>query len=654
MFERLFEGVDLGPVTLKNRLELLPHNTLYDLEGLRSYLSRRAQGGVGLVEVSMATAIRDIGEFPDGPVGAWPYKGYDVRVVPAYSALSSELHKYGAKVFMELSAAGGNRSAARGVSRIPGGAKRVTPREYDEKGIAHLVEDHAAAAKLLQKGGFDGVDLHATHGMLLEEFYSRATNRRNDAYGGSLENRVRVIREILRRSREETKGELALGMRIDASDMLPGGNGLEEEVLVGVALKDELDFLNVDLGFEHQFMHLAIAPMYQEPGYQLEFTAAFKRALPDLPVGAAGRIVDPVMAEAILEKGTADVVGMTRALIADPDLPNKAKAGDLEDIRPCLGDNQRCIGNMMRNLPMRCTVNPAVGIEGQLGDVLVPRAETVKRVVVIGGGVAGMEAARVASLRGHSVVLYERDGALGGQLSLATMLPGREDLLAIVPWYRSQLRKAGVRLELRREVSVAEDAESLLREEAPDAVVLATGSSPIRDGVQAFNYAPIPGHEFCVTLDDVLKGAPVKPRVLIVDDSGFVEGLALSELLSRRGSEVELVTRDPAPGMDLQWSMQLPYLYERAMRQKVVFTANTHVRRVEKDSVLLYNVYTGEESRRKGERTVVLNTGRVPRDELYALFDGKVKELITVGDCNLARREIGESIAEAFQTLRKL
>lgn len=654
MFDRLFEGMELGPVSLKNRLQLLPHNTLYDLEELKSYLERRAVGGVGLIEVSMATAIRDIGEFPEGPVGAWPYKGYDERIVPYYSKLSEAMHRHGAKVFMELSAAGGNRSAARGVSRVPAGARRVTPREYSEKEIACMVEDHAAAAKHLQKGGFDGVDLHATHGMLLEEFYSTATNRRTDRYGGSLENRVRVIREILSRVREETDGALAVGMRIDADDKLPGGNGLDEEVRVAVALKDQLDFLNVDLGFEHQWMHIAIAPMYQRPGYQLDSTAAFKKALPDVPVGAAGRIVDPVLAESVLERGIADIIGMTRALIADPDLPNKARSGALDDIRPCLGDNQRCIGNMMRNLPMRCTVNPLVGKERATPEPVIARAATSRKVLVIGGGVAGLEVARVASLRGHKVVLYEKTGSLGGQVNLARMLPGRDDLKAIVSWYQVQLSKAGVTVELRRDVSSPEAAEFVLEAERPDAVVLATGSSPIRDGVQAYNYAPIPGHELCLTLDDVLLGAPVGKKVLIVDDSAFVEGLSLSQLLSERGCSVEIVTRDPAPGMDLQWSLQLPYLYERALRAGVSFTPNSHVKEVRKDSVELYNVYTGEATVREGPLTVVLNTGRMPSDELFSAFDGNVPQLFTVGDCNLARREVGDAIAEAFEIAKDL
>jgi pyruvate/2-oxoglutarate dehydrogenase complex dihydrolipoamide dehydrogenase (E3) component len=185
-------------------------------------------------------------------------------------------------------------------------------------------------------------------------------------------------------------------------------------------------------------------------------------------------------------------------------------------------------------------------------------------------------------------------------------------------------------------------------------VIIATGSRPIRDGVQAYNFASIPGHELTVTVDDVLQGTEVARDVMILDDSAFVEGLALSQLLAERGSNVELVTRDPAPGMDLQWSLQLPYLYERALRADVVFTPNAFVREVRTDAVVLYNIYTGEEKVRAGARTVIFNTGRMPNDEPYSFFRGKVGELFTMGDCNLARREIGEVIAEAFELTRRI
>ncbi len=656
MFDRLFEPISIGPVTLKNRIQLLPHNTLFDIQTLIPYLARRAQGGAGLIEVSLATPIRDVGEFPAGAVDAWPYKGYDREIIPHYRMLSKAIHDHGAKVFVELAAAGGNRSAKRGVSPVPGGSLRVTPRQFTEGEIERLVEDHAVAARYIRDGGMDGLDLHGTHGMLLEEFYSKATNHRSDRYGGSLENRVRVIKEIIARVKESTAGEIAIGMRIDADDKFPHGNNLQDQVELARSLDGLLDLINVDIGFEHQSMHIAIAPMYQEPGYQLYATRAIKAAVRKSPIGAAGRILDPVLAEQILESGDADLIGMTRALIADPDLPNKARAGRLDEIRICLGDNQRCVGNMLRGLEMRCTINPLVGREGDRALESFTQAERRKRVLVIGGGVAGMEVARVCRERGHEVVLYERNDRLGGNVNLASKLPGRDSLLAIVRWYEGQLKRLGVDLRLNVEIPREKEAVSFLLADAnPGCVVLATGSSPNRDGMQSFNYEAIKGHEFATTIDDVLgQDAKVGRSVVILDESGFVEAVALASKLAASGSGVEVVTRDVAPALETQWSLQIPYLYESALKLKVVFTPNTFIREIGPSFVRLYNIYTGEETLREGVDNVILNTGRTPRDDLFALFSGAVGEVHTVGECNLAGRQIGDSISEAFDLARAI
>jgi pyruvate/2-oxoglutarate dehydrogenase complex dihydrolipoamide dehydrogenase (E3) component len=209
-------------------------------------------------------------------------------------------------------------------------------------------------------------------------------------------------------------------------------------------------------------------------------------------------------------------------------------------------------------------------------------------------------------------------------------------------------------VEYRREIATSEAADFVLEEEKPDSVVIATGSRPITDGMQQFDYSMVRGHELAVTVDEVLDGAPVGKDVLILDESGFVVGLSLAEMLAKRGSKVELVTRDPAPGLETQWSLQLPYLYERAFRSGVAFTPNTFISEVGTDSVSLFNVYTGERSSRDGRITVILNTGRVPNDGPFSLFRGKVASLLTVGDCNLAGREMGEVIAEAFELARRI
>jgi pyruvate/2-oxoglutarate dehydrogenase complex dihydrolipoamide dehydrogenase (E3) component len=240
-------------------------------------------------------------------------------------------------------------------------------------------------------------------------------------------------------------------------------------------------------------------------------------------------------------------------------------------------------------------------------------------------------------------------------VNLARTLPGRDEIGSIVKWYETELRRYGVRIEYGKEVASQEVADRLLAEEMPDVVVIATGSRPITDGMQQFDYSKIKGHELSLSVDQVLDGsAAVGKDVMILDESAFVEGLALSEMLSNRGSRVELVTRDPAPGLETQWSLQLPYLYERAFRAGVVFTPNAFIGEIRPEQVTLFNVYTGERFTRSGHITVILNTGRIPNDEPYGFFSEKTDRVITVGDCNLAKREMGDVIAEAFETIRKI
>jgi len=655
LFERLFQPLKIGPVTIKNRIQILPHATLYDMKKLASYCTARAEGGAGLIEVSMVTPVEDIGEFPQGQVDAWPYKGYDPRIVDYYEELTTGVHKFGAKVFFQLAMAGGNRGAHRSISPFPGGPSRVTARQLTESEVEDIVRAHGVASKYMQMGGADGVDLHASHGMFLEEFYSKATNRRTDRYGGSLDNRLRIITEIIEEIQKSTHDEFAVGMRLNADEKFAAGNDLAEQIEIAKKLDGRLDFLNVDIGFENQFTHVSIAPLYAPFGFQIPAAAKIKQVLSTTVMGATGRIVDPGLAEKVLSEGSADMVGMTRALIADPELPNKLRDGRLDEIRSCIGDNQMCIGNVERGQMMRCTVNPTVGREGELAR-LWERAPKKKRVLVIGGGLAGMEVARTCAMRGHEVFLFEKENQLGGQMNLAAALPKRGDLISISRWYEKEIKRLGVEVRLNSEIQENEELVNfVLSETLAECIVLSTGSLPIRNGAQSFDYQEIKGHEYAVTGDDVLGGrAKFGKNVVILDESAFIQGLGLAEKLARAGSTVELVTRDTAPGNELHWSLQLPYVYENAMRAGVRFTPNSFVREITKTQVVLYNIFTGEETIRSPVDTAVLETGRIPNDLLWTLISSKVRESYIVGDCNIAGRQIGEVISDAFDIARKI
>ena len=422
-----------------------------------NYYIERAKGGAGLLEVSQLFIKASEGAvFPNWETDSarrFPLVS-NSAIVPGLSKLSSSVQDYGAKIFMELSAW---THLYGPVSAVPF-ESGLSLNELTPSTISQIQEDFVRGAKLIEQTGFDGIDLHGTHGALIEHFYSPLINRRTDKYGGSLENRLRFLTELIEILRDSVRDSLALGMRLCADEKYEGGVTPQYATEMAKLLDGKLDFLNVDSGAASQFeavnQHaLQTQPLYIETGYGTYMSEPVKKVVSKTRIGIAGRITDPLLGEAILERNQADFVGMTRALIADPHLPNKVKEGHLEDIRPCIGTLQDCWGrSVSREWPMHCTVNPVAGRELTRGLGKLTRVVRSKKILIVGAGPAGLEAARVASERGHSVVIYEKSGELGGQTNWAKLLPGRADIGSIISWYATQLRKNGVRIELHKEV----------------------------------------------------------------------------------------------------------------------------------------------------------------------------------------------------------
>jgi hypothetical protein len=353
------------------------------------------------------------------------------------------------------------------------------------------------------------------------------------------------------------------------------------------------------------------------------------------------------------------MVAMTRALIADPELPNKAREGRLEEIRPCIGVLQDCWGRMIRGLPISCTVNPVVSREAEWGMDTLGRALRRKNVLVVGGGVAGMETARIAAERGHHVVIYERSRSAGGQALLAARLPGRENIRAIVVWLTDQLRRLGV--EIRYGMEITPDNDDVLRyvieQEKPDAVVVATGSKPLRTGFQAYNFQEIEGWESSMVSTDVdiLEGKTEPGQnVIIADSLGFIEAPGIAELLARgegrRRRRVEVVTFSDYIGLELKLLNHWEHLLPRLFRAGVIVTPFTWIREISEEhrSVLLYNIYD-ESSQRLVQDidTVILITGKKQEDSLYPAFKALVKDVYRVGDANFGGARLGNAMYDA-------
>jgi mycofactocin system FadH/OYE family oxidoreductase 2 len=643
-FRYLFTPFRVGGLTLRNRIYSTGHAEALAEDGkpgprLRAYHEAKARGGCALTIIGGSTSVH-----PSSPASAWNMiANHDDSVVPAYRGIAEAVHRHGCLVFSQLTHLGRRaQSDTEGwhvllaPSQIPEPVHREVPHELEPEQIAMLVRAFGDAARRCREGGLDGVELSFAHNHLVDQFWSPLFNRRTDEYGGSLDNRLRFAFEVLREVRRQVGRDWVVGARISGDELTDGGLTADDMALIArrLAASELLDFLSIIGGAAHTYvLQAGVVPNMSYPnGVYVPLAAAIKAAVPELPVFHATRIVDPVHADQILADGAVDVVGMTRALIADPDMPRKAREGRLDDIRQCVGANEGCIDRIYQGKPVTCVQNPAAGREAELGEVAP--APTRRRVVVVGGGVAGLEAARVAALRGHRVTLFEKGRELGGQVLVAARAPARADYAGIVRFLVRQVEKHGVECRLLTEGTV----DAILAE-APDAVVVATGSHPY--------VPPLPGLDgkHVVTDRDVLLDrVDVGERVVLVDDVHTQQGLSTADYLLQRGRRVEVVSRLFYPGQDIGITSVIP-LYTRLFAHGVVLTPHSELRAVEGSVVVVANVYSGEERRLEGVDTVVLSMGARSTDALYRALRGRVPALHAVGDC-VAPRGVHHAILE--------
>ena len=629
---------------------------------LSYYCAERAKGGAGLIEISMARVVAGAGEtviltdshfsplhlgHPMDLTGRFPIQASDPRVVEGYSKLAKHVHQYGAKCFMELSSAvaSGMAVSSYPLPSHPIHALPYTKREMDETTIEAEIEAYGNGAKFVRDSGLDGVDLHGTHGALISQFLSGVINRRKDRWGGSLENRTRFLKEVIKRVREYTNGEIAVGMRLMGDEQFEGGNTPEIASQIASSLDGQLDWITPDRGYSPHQEDWQAVPMYVESGYNLRITNPVKAVLKQTKVGVVGKYTDPGYAESLIASGQADMVAMTRALIADPELPNKARDGRLTEIRPCIGALQDCWGRMLRGLPISCTVNPAAGREEAWGmDTLTP-APTKKNVLVIGGGVAGLEAARIAALRGHRVTIYEKSTQAGGQAMIAGKLPGRANLRAIVSWLTDQVKALGVDIKYGMEVTGDQDVvDYVLDEEKPDAVLIATGSTAIKNGFQPYTFNEIEGwNQSNVSTDeDVWEGrSQLGQTILIADTLSFIEAPGLAEHLANQGKKVEIVTPFENIALELNLMNHWDHLFPRLVGSGIKITPFTWIKKIERNSATLYNFYAKQTEMVREVDNVILITGRMQNDVLYQAFKKKQPEVYLLGDANVAGARIG-------------
>lgn len=645
-FKHLFSPIKIGTMTVRNRIVSTGHATYYDEPGTDlptdhtiAYWVSKAKGGIGLI----CTRGHFIHRSSYMNTFANPS-----RAVQIFRKAADAIHQHGACVVGQIVHIGGQTQAFPPpfVAWSPSGG--IYPRDWLNtheitlEEIKEVISAFAEAAKVLREAGFDGVEMLGCHGYLITEFMSSFTNKRSDEYGGSLENRMRFPLEVIDAVREAVGRDYTVGMRVNGDEFVEGGYTLDDMLVMAPMLTrgGKLDYLSISAGTYRSLVMFG-EPMYYPLGSVVYLASAIKGVV-DVPVLARGRITDPLQAEEILANNQADMVCMTRAQIADPELANKAREGRLDEIRKCIGCNEGCFGRVLsvRHLPMRCTMNATIGRELLPGWAETQPAEKKKKVMIIGGGPAGLETARVAALRGHTVSLYDKGQELGGLTLIGAKAPGRDGLLDIGRYFTAQMKLLGVEVNQETEVT-----PELVKQKKPDVVVVAIGS---------LSYIPdIPGaeHDNVVEARDVLTGkAEVGQNVVVIAGEYHIQALSVADFIASQGKKVEILCEEYHAGWQLD-IMTRHAVYQRLFQAGAIFSPCTGVRRISGNTVLAVNVMTRQERLIEGVDTVVIAFGGKENPSLYRALQGEVEELYAVGDCTGARKII-DAIADSSRLAR--
>ncbi|HKT00808.1 MAG TPA: FAD-dependent oxidoreductase [Rugosimonospora sp.] len=613
----------LSPFTLKhlvlrNRIVSTSHEPAYGEDGLpgdryRAYHVEKARGGVGLTMIGGSAVVS-----PDSAPAFGNLQLFKDEAVPLLRRLADEVHEHGTAVMTQLTHLGHRTSnythdwlPALSVNALRESTHRAFTRAADRLDLDRIARDFADAAARCRAAGLDGIELMA-YGHLLDAFWTPARNRREDGYGGSFENRMRFPLQVLRAVRDAVGDDFVVGVRMTFDEGRPDGLRPQEALrIAGTLTGAGVDFISVIKGFIDTDAELAqvIPPMGTPAAPHLEFAGWVKKNV-DVPVMHAARIGDVATARYAIAEGLVDLVGMTRALMADPYLPDKVATGLSDRIRPCVGANM-CIDGIYASGAAYCVHNPSTGRELRLPH-RVTRAAESRRVAVVGGGPAGLEAARTLGERGHDVVLFEAGARLGGQIALAARSPRRRDLIGIVDWRIAECRRLGVHFGLNHLVEPEE-----LGGAGFHTIVVATGGLP--------DTAVAEGHQLAIDTWDVMSGA-VKPRgdVLVYDDHGGHQALDAIEALVPTAASVELVTPERTISPDVGALTMAGYLQLLA-EHRVTITPAHRLLRIDRAGGRLKATLAVDGAHRAIERyadSIVIEHGTLPVTDLYdALVD---------------------------------
>ncbi|WP_028630621.1 oxidoreductase [Metapseudomonas resinovorans] len=641
-FPRLFEPLEIRGKRLKNRIMSSGHDTSMPADNLVNdqlvaYHRARAKGGVGLIVLQVA-GVHDSARYTSHVLMAT-----DDACIEGYRRLAEACHAEGTVVLSQVFHPGreimesgdGLLAVAWSASASPNERFRVMPRALDQPMIDEIVAGYGAAARRLYEAGLDGVEIVASHGYLPAQFLNPRVNRREDGYNGDLDARLRFLREVILAVRTHCNEDFIVGLRISADERDPEGLTEDESLAAVLALQGQLDYVHLVAGTSASFggaIHI-VPPMAIEAAYLAPTAGSFKARL-DIPLFVTGRINQPQEAETILARGQADVCGMTRALICDPQMPNKAAAGRSDDVRACIACNQACIGHFHRGYPISCIQHPETGRELTYD---APKPASVrKRVMVVGGGPAGMKAAAVAAQRGHEVTLYEAGSQLGGQVLLAQLLPRRAEFGGAATNLQREMELAGV--QVQRNVRVD---RSLVERERPDLVILATGARPYWPAFERGGELQVVD-AWQVLRDEVQLGR----SVLVTDWRGDWIAPGIAERLARNGHQVHLAVNGPHCGESLPLYVR-DQMAGELHKLGIPITPYSRLYGCDDSTVYMMHATCGEPMLFEEVDTLVLCQGHEPVDDLGGELEGLV-DFRRIGDC-LAPRTVEEAIYEGLK-----
>jgi len=636
-YKKLFEPIRIGTMEVKNRFVMAPMVTNYSekdgsvTDRLVAYHRARAKGGVGLI-IAEATYVHPCGKGFSNELGI-----YKDDLIPGLKRLTGAVHEAGGKIAVQLYHSGRQSyEAVTGLpliapSPIPCPVCGGMPKEMAKEDIRQMVDAFGNAARRAKEAGFDAVEIHGAHGYLLNQFLSPYSNQRTDEYGGSFANRARFPLEVLKKVRELVGKDFPVLYRLSSAEHVPGGLTIEDTKAFAAMLVDNgIDAIHVSGGV-YLSAAMIIQPAAIPQGVYVENAAAIKEAVGGrVPVIVVGRIKEPSMMEELVAGGKVDMIAMGRGLLADENFPAKLEKGNTDDIRKCIACNQGCIDRLFADTDIGCLGNALTGREWQYD--LERKAPQKKKVLVAGGGPGGLEAARIAALRGHEVYLYEKGPKLGGLMNYTILVPFKNEFDDLRSFQVGQVEKLGVRVKLGQAVDGA-----VIDQIKPDVVIMATGSEPIQPDIPGLERLQVKMAE------EILAGAPFGKNAVII--GGGAVGCETAEFLADRGAKVTVVEMLENVARDLGM-LEKALLMQRLAEKGVTLLTKTVVRDVNPDGDLVLQKDYQQEIL-KGVDTVVLAVGYRPVTDLEQVLAEKKVPFLKIGDC-LEARKVLDAIWEGF------